>query len=213
VIFDVAVGVVAVGRAAGAREFAEDVFVGLIHDMGERVQPATVCHAHDELFAAVDRAVIDEGVEKRDERLAAFDAESLGADERSGEILFELLGGDELEERRAEFVVGERGLVVELFDAMFEPFALDGVGNVSEFDADRAAIAEAQLVQQVADGAVGVAAESAVAELALKVLRSDVEIMDARGVLEVSRGRGRRCDGRARGRSGRGRRCPGWRCR
>ena len=107
VIFHVAVAAVIRGGRSGAHEFAEHHFVRLVQHMREHIQPAAMRHGADELFAAQHRAFVDERVDQRDQRFGPFEAESLRADERAMQILFEFLGGDELEHQRFGFFRAE----------------------------------------------------------------------------------------------------------
>ena len=79
-------------RVELAFELAEDLRVRLADDVGEHVEAAAVRHAHhDLLHAGVGRAV-DQEVEHRDQRLGAFEAEALLAEELRVQEALERLG-------------------------------------------------------------------------------------------------------------------------
>ena len=103
-----------VARALGglgvdvALELLEELVVALAHDVGEHVEPAAVGHAHDRAVEAVVGGPLEHGVEDRDGRLGALDAEALLADVLGGEELLEGLGGVEPAEDVALLVGVER---------------------------------------------------------------------------------------------------------
>jgi len=81
------------GVAAGSsRELLEELVERLAHHAGEDVEAAAVGHAHDDLFDAGGRAVIDDGVERGDDGFATFEGEALLADVFRVEEFFEKLG-------------------------------------------------------------------------------------------------------------------------
>ena len=162
VIFDVAVAVLAFGGFS--LEFAEDDFVGLVDDMGQDVEPAAMGHSHDDFLDAQSGAVIDQGIEQRDERFAAFEAEAFLALLFAGEEFLESLGGDELVQQRLPLGLGQDRTVEDRLHALDQPIALGLVGDVDELDAERAAIGGAELFDQIAKRAV---------ERALKIALGD----------------------------------------
>jgi hypothetical protein len=95
-------------------------------------------------------AVLDDGVERGDDRLAALEREALLADVfRVQEFLEELGLVDAAED--ADFLrLGEGGLVARGLDALLQPAAAVGVLDVHVFDADVAAIGLLQRRDDVA---------------------------------------------------------------
>ena len=83
-------------------------------------------------------------------RLAAVEAEALGAAIFDVEEVLEPLRLDELAEDGALALLGELDLLVRPLDALLNPGLLGGVGDVDELEADRAAIGAAQDRQHLA---------------------------------------------------------------
>ena len=80
VVFHVAITANGMGDVV-FRELFEENVERLAEDVGEDAEAATVGHAHDNFFHADLGAVLDERVERGDHRLAAFERETLLADE------------------------------------------------------------------------------------------------------------------------------------
>ena len=68
--------------------------------VGEHREPAAVRHADDDLLDAERAAALDDLLHRRDQRLAAVEAEALGAGVLDLQELLEALGLDELVEDR-----------------------------------------------------------------------------------------------------------------
>ena len=85
-----------VGRRRAALEFVEQRAVRLAHHFGEHVETAAMRHADDDLFDAEIAAALDDLLERRDQRLAAVEAEALGAGELGIGRISRGLGVDEL---------------------------------------------------------------------------------------------------------------------
>ena len=66
--------------------------------LGEHVEAAAMRHAEDDLLHAELAAALDDLLERRDHRLAAVEAEALGAGVFDVEELLEALGLDQLVE-------------------------------------------------------------------------------------------------------------------
>jgi hypothetical protein len=158
-----------------AFEFAEQDLIRLVEHMRQHVEPAAVRHRHDDLFAAEDCTVLNDLVDQRHQRLAAFERKSLLPDVPRMQESLKLLGRDELEKDLLAFVGGEAGLVVYGLHRLLEPVALRLVGDAGVFDADRAAVGFAELGDEVAQRAVGGAEEGAVAYLPGEVLLRHAE--------------------------------------
>ena len=80
-VFHVAGALHVVRLEAGAGEFAEQSRQRLLDDIDQRVQPAAMRHADGDFHRAGGGHRFDDGVQRRDRDLAAFQAEALGADE------------------------------------------------------------------------------------------------------------------------------------
>ena len=98
---------------------------------------------HDFLHAEI-AAALDDLLERRDQRLAAVEAEALGAGVFDVEEFLEAFGFDQLVEDGALAFAGEADLLVAALDALLDPALLRGVGDVHELDAERLAIGAAQ---------------------------------------------------------------------
>jgi hypothetical protein len=93
-------------------ELAEDLRGALAHHVGEHVQSAAMGHRDDDLVDAVVFTRRFEGqVEQRDQALAAFEREALGADELLVEELLEDLRVGELGQDPELLLAGERDLI------------------------------------------------------------------------------------------------------
>ena len=90
---------------------------------------------HDVLHAEL-AAALDDLLQRRDQRLAAVEAEALGAGDICVEELLEAFGLDQLLEDGDLALAGEGDLLVAALDALLEPGLLRGVGDVHELDAD-----------------------------------------------------------------------------
>ncbi len=78
-------------------------------------------HAEHDLLAAEISAALDDLLERRDQRLAAIEAETLGARVAHVEKLLEAFGLDDLVEDRALAFPREGDLLVGAFDALLQP--------------------------------------------------------------------------------------------
>ena len=92
---------------------------------------------------------LEHGVEDRDGRLGALEAEALLADVLGGEELLERLGRVELGEDVALVLDGE--LVVAALDLLLDPALLVELLDVHVLDADGAAVRVAQHAEDVAE--------------------------------------------------------------
>ena len=73
-------------------EFVEQKLVVLADDVGQHIQPATVRHAHRDFEDAPIRSGLDDGVEYRDQRLAALERKPLLTHVTGVQEFLELLG-------------------------------------------------------------------------------------------------------------------------
>ena len=102
---------------------------------------------------------LEHGVEQRDGRLGAFEAEALCAHVLRGEELLERLGRVEPLEDVALLERVERDL--HALDLLLDPPLLVGLLDVHVLDADRAAVGVAQDAEDVAERQPLVAGEAA----------------------------------------------------
>ena len=162
-VFDVAGALDLVGLEAAALELVEDRAVGLAHDVGEHREAAAMRHADDDLLEAELAAALDDLLHRRDQRLAAVEAEAFGAGVFDLEELLEALGLDELVENGAAAALGEDDLLAVALDALLQPGGLFGVGDVHVLEREGAAIGRAQDLHDLAHRA-GLKAQHVVEE-------------------------------------------------
>ena len=110
-----------VRRRRAALEFVEQHAVRLAHHLRQHVEAAAMRHAEADFLHAEIAAALDDLLERRDQRLAAVEAEALGAGELDVEEFFEAFGLDQLVEDRALAFARERDLLVLAFDALLDP--------------------------------------------------------------------------------------------
>src|SRR5208337_3483413 len=107
-------------------------------------------HAEADLAQTELAAPLDDLFERRDHRLGAVETEALGAGILDVEEAFEPFGLDQLRKDSALALLGERDLFVGALDALLNPGLFCRVGDVDEFETDRAAIGAAQNRQHLA---------------------------------------------------------------
>jgi hypothetical protein len=129
-----------VGGERAALELVEQGAVGLAHHLRQHVEAAAMGHAEHDLLHAEIAAALDDLLQRRDQRLAAVEAEALGARVADVEELLEALRLDELVEDRALALAGEGDLLVGPLDALLDPGLLGRIGDVHELDAERLAV-------------------------------------------------------------------------
>ena len=142
-----------VGREGAALELVEERPVRLAHHLGQHVEAAAMGHAEHDLLHAEIAAALDDLLERRDERLAAVEAEALGAGIFQVQELLEAFGLDQLVEDGALALAGEGDLLVGPFDALLDPRLLGRIGDVHELDAERLAIGALEDADDLADRA------------------------------------------------------------
>jgi hypothetical protein len=89
-----------VGRGGAALELVEDRREGLRHHIRQHVEAAAMRHAEHDFLEAQLAAALDDLLQRGDHRLAAIEAEALGAGIFHIEELLEALGLDQLVEDR-----------------------------------------------------------------------------------------------------------------
>ncbi len=139
-IFDVAGAFDRVGIDRAALEFVEQRAMRLAHHLGQHVETAAMRHADDDFLHAEIAAALDDLLERRNQRFASVEAETLGAGELRVAELLETFGFDELVEDRAPALAGERDFLIRPLDAFLDPGFLRRIGDVHEFDAERLAV-------------------------------------------------------------------------
>ncbi len=105
-------------------------------------------HADHQFLDPIGAGTLDDLVDQRNQALATFQAETLGARVLGAQVLFQALGGGQtLQQVGADF----RGILraaTDAFQALQEPAALFGIDDVHELCTDRAAIC---LLQRIPD--------------------------------------------------------------
>ena len=154
-----------VGLRRTALELVENGAVRLRHDAREYIQPAAMRHADDDLFDAEIAAALDDLLERRDHRLAAFEAETLRAGVLDLQEFLEALRLDELVENRLFAERRELDPLLAAFDAALNPAALIDVGDVHILDADLGAVGLPHDVDDLAHGEHGMLGAERVVEI------------------------------------------------
>ncbi len=155
VVFHVARAVHVLGLEAAALELVEDRAVGLGEHVGEDREPAAVRHADDDFLQTEIAAALDDLLHRGDQRLAAVEAEALGAGVLDLEELLEALGLDQLVQDRPPAALGEADLLAVALDPLLEPGRLLGVGDVHVLEREGAAIGALHDVDDLAHRGVG----------------------------------------------------------
>ena len=163
-------------RVHVAVELTEDLAVALADDVRQDVQPAAVRHADHDLVETSLRRLVKQAVEQRDQRLAAFERESLLADVLRLQERLERLG--DVEPVQDVELLLATCLAVREFDAVLNPPSLFGVGDVHVLDADRATVRVAQHAENVAQLHDGDATEATGREFAIEIPQREVVIHD-----------------------------------
>ena len=162
-VFHVARALHVLGVRRLALELGEDRLERLAHEVGEHVQPPAVRHADHRFFQAHLAAALDDLLEGRDQRLAAFQPEALGADIFAVEEMLEDLGLRQPFENGAAAAFGELGAVERPLDALLDPGLLVRILDMHELDADARTVDVMQSRLDFAHGGM-FAAEHAVDE-------------------------------------------------
>ncbi len=107
-------------------------------------------HADDHVLDAELGGALQDLLHRRDHRLAAVEAEALGAGVLQVQEPLKALGLDQPLEDRPLALEGELRLVADALDPVLDPLLLLGMHDVHELDADRPAIGLAQDLQDLA---------------------------------------------------------------
>ncbi len=167
-------------QVVGAFELREQRRRRLAEKIHQDVQAPAMRHADHDLLDFRATALLDEIIEERQERVAAFEREALLADVAGVEIALQPLGGSELPEDVALLLRREALLQHAGLELILQPEPLPRLRHVRELGPDRAAIDGLELVQDVAQlhplrhrlGATGGE------ELGVEIGRSQAEILE-----------------------------------
>ncbi|MNQ97779.1 hypothetical protein D3C85_1134410 [compost metagenome] len=133
-----------------AFELVEQITRVLAERVNQHVQATTVSHANHDFLGAIGTGALDQLVEQRDQALATFQAETLGARVLGAQVLFQAFCGGNALEQVALDVGGVGRTATHALQALLEPAALLGVGDVGVFGANGAAICLLQSVEDFA---------------------------------------------------------------
>ncbi len=134
------------GLGINVFELGEDFFGRAADGVDHDVEAAAVAHGEDGAGDAVLGSGGEELVEEWDEDGEAFEGEALGAEVALLDDLLEEVGADEVGEDALLLEEAVRGGCVRsdvFFEALLEPGALFGRGDVHELGADGAAVVAA----------------------------------------------------------------------
>lgn len=107
-------------------------------------------HADHDLLGAVRAGTLDHFIQHRNQALAAFKAETLGARVFGAQVLFQALTGGHALEQVGLHVSGKLRTAAHAFQALLEPAALLGIDDVGEFGANGATICLLECIEDVA---------------------------------------------------------------
>ncbi len=127
-----------VGDLALTCELVEDLRRWLADDVGQHVQAAAVRHADHDLFGAVASGALDQFVQHRDQRLAAFQREALLTDVARVHELLDALGRGQQVQDPAALLVVQFGSAAVGLQPLLDPALLLGLGDVHVLGADGA---------------------------------------------------------------------------
>ena len=134
-----------------AFKLAEDLAVRLAEDVRQRVEASAVGHAQDHFFHPAFHAFFDDGINGRDDCLAAFHAEALLAHEFLLEELLKDRRLVHLAQNMLALLGAELRAILDL-DVLVDPVHPFGVADVHEFDADALAVGLGQVIDDFLEG-------------------------------------------------------------
>ncbi len=149
-------------------------------------------HAEDDLVQTELTAALDDLLERRDHRLAAIEAEALGAGVFDIEEVLEALGLDQLVEDGPLALGGVADALVGTLDALLDPRLLARIGDVHELDPKRRAVGALENGDDLVEGRPLEAEDIVDEDRAVHVLRAEtvggrIELGMGLGVLEAQR--------------------------
>jgi len=162
-------------------ELLENVVRGLVHDVGQHVEPAAVGHADDHVRHPAACAGGDQRLQRRDEGLVARQREALLAREPGVEEIFEDHRPGESFQDTAFGLGGEPGPVAGGFDPVQQPSDALGVPDEHELDADGRAVRLLEVGDDLAERRRAETDLGARLESLVQVLRSQPEVGDVEG--------------------------------
>ena len=140
VVFHIARAIHVLGLEAAALKLVEDRAVGFGHHVGQHRKTPPVRHPDDDVLDAQGTAALDDLLHRRDQRLAAIEAEALSAHVFHMQEFLEALGLDQLVQDRLAPLAGELDLLVESLDPLLQPAGLLGVRDMHVLQREGAAI-------------------------------------------------------------------------
>ncbi len=123
-----------------AFELVEQLARVLAEGVHQHVQTATVGHADDDFLGAVGAGALDHLVQHRDQAFATLKAKTLGARVLGAQVLLKAFTCGHALEQVGLHVGGKLRTAAHAFQALLEPAALLGIGDVGEFGANGATI-------------------------------------------------------------------------
>ena len=133
-----------------AFEFVEQHRGRFAEHVHQHVEAAAMRHADDAFLDALLSALLDQVVEQRDQRVAAFEREALLADVLGVQVALEAFGGRELPQQVLLLFGGELAREPADQELILQPQALFGVRHVRELRADGAAVGVLELREDFA---------------------------------------------------------------
>ena len=124
------------------------------HHLAQDVEPTAMRHAERDVAQTQLAPTLNDLFKRRDHRLAAVEAEALGAGIFNVEEILESLRLGELRQDGALAFLGELDLLGRPLDALLDPGLLGRIGNVEKLEADGSAVSPAQDLEHLADGRV-----------------------------------------------------------
>ena len=123
-----------------AFEFAKNLAVSFVKDVGQHVQAAAVRHSHHKLIHAEAGTVLNHGIQGGHQALQSFQGEAFLADVFGVQEVLKHGGLVQFLEEVTFFVGIEVGDILGLLETTLQPLAAFGVADVAEFAADAFAI-------------------------------------------------------------------------
>src|SRR5690606_20658974 len=160
-----------------ALELREELLRRLAEHVDEHVQPPTMRHADDDLLNAPLAGPLDQIVEHRDQRLAAFERETLLPDVLRVEVALDPFRPREAAQDRALLVLRDLPVHPAILEALAQPQPLARPGNVRELGGGLPAVdlsEQRQGLVQLHPRVPG-PGEPAGIELAVEIRRLDAE--------------------------------------
>ncbi len=133
-----------------AFEFVEQHRGRFAQHVHQHVEPAAMRHADDAFLDALLSTLLDQIVEQRDQRVAAFERETFLTDVLGVQVALETFGGGQLPQQVLLLFGGDLAREPAHQELILQPQALFGVGHMREFRADGAAVGVLELREDFA---------------------------------------------------------------